>query len=287
MFKSCLLFCSSLIISNNAAAQTEIDSLIITRTIKNIVFFSNKTHYIFTRIIQHDGVFGFTDYPIDSIYKRNNIVEKSYFPNKTRYTKLIYKYLSNTDTIKNFFNGYSNQDLNENSTTIKKEVKFSYILAQLGESVLNSRSDSVFRIIRPCDELNMCNTYEIVRLNLNATKIKLYKVTGTSYDLKGIQIINKDSVFLKLKDVKKIYKLINEIKDLPYDDCLSNDVNPFLIECNIGTKYTRAILADDCLRKRTKKNLYLEILKKLNAVIVKYKPYECEEPPKILDFLTL
>lgn len=287
MVKSCLLFCFSLIISNNATAQTEIDSLIITRTISNVVFVSGKSLFKFTKVIQHDGVFVFTDYPIDSIYKRNNLVEKSYFPNKTRYTKLIYNYLSSTDTIKNFFKGYSNQDLNENSMTIKKELKFSYILAQIGESELNNRGDSIIRIIRPCDEWNICNTYEIVRLNLNAPKIQLYTVTCTSSDLKGIQIINKDSVFLKLKDVQKIFKLFNGINDLPFYDCNNNEGrNSWLIECNIDTKYVRALSAPDCLKKRTHKNFYLEILKRLNAIKVKYLPYDCKEPTKILDFLT-
>lgn len=280
-------FCFSLIISNNATAQTEIDSLTITRTIKNIVFVSNLTHYSFTQVIQHDGAFGFTDYPIDSIYQRNNIVEKSYFPDKTRYTKLIYNYLGGIDTINNFFDGYRHQDLNENALTIRKELKASYILAQLRESDFGGRSDSVFRIIRPCDMFNMCITYDIVRFNLKAHKIQLYTATGTSSNLEGVQLINKDSVLLKPKDVKKVYKLIFGIKDLPFDDCISDNVNPWFIECNIGTKYYRAILADDCLRERTKKNPYLEILKKLNSIKFKYLPYDCKEPTTIPDFLTL
>jgi len=89
MTKSWIFFCFSLIITINAAAQIKTDSLIITRTIKNIVFVSNMTPYSFTRVIQHDGAFGFTDYPIDSLFKRNNIVEKSYFPGKTRYTNFL------------------------------------------------------------------------------------------------------------------------------------------------------------------------------------------------------
>ncbi len=285
MVKYFIIFCLSVIISNFASSQTKLDSLVITRTIKNIVFISNETLYKITKIIQHDGVFVFTDYPIDSIYMRNNQVSKSYFPNKIRYTKLSYNYLPGVDTIFNFFSDDSEGDLYEKPKNINKELKFSYILTHLGESKLNNSGDSVFRIIQPCDELNISNTYEIVRLNLNVHKILLYTATGTSTDLDGIKLVYKDSVLLKLKDVKKIYKLIAEFKDLPNDECFNNEVgNSWLVECKIGSNYSRAIIAYSCMRKRTQKNLNIKILKKLNTLKVRYIPYDCKEPTKIFDF---
>ena len=112
MVKSCLLFCFSLIISNNATAQTEIDSLIITRTISNVVFVSGKSLFKFTKVIQHDGVFVFTDYPIDSSYKRNNLVEnktawegKSLFVTTSRAKYQVIGAL-HTHQMENSLNGY-------------------------------------------------------------------------------------------------------------------------------------------------------------------------------------
>jgi len=283
MIKYYIILNFILTISNFAYCQNKVDSLVITKTINNVIFISNDTLYKFTKIVQQDGVFLFTEDPIDSVYLRNNQVYKSYFPDKIRYTKIIYNYLHEIDTIFNYFSNDYKHNINEE--LFFEELRYSYILTQLRESKLSDVGDDIIRIIWPCDEMNICNIYKIVRFDINEHGIILHTVTGTSDDFKGIKPSNRDSCYIKNKDVKKIFKIIGKIKSLTDDFCINPIAgNPWLLESKIGNNQNLAILLNLCLRHRSQKSAYINILKKLNIIAVKYVPYDCKRPAQLLEF---
>ncbi len=268
--------------SKFAYCQNKIDSIVIKQTIKNVVFVTNDTSYKYTKIVQQDGVFEFTETLIDTVYMRNNKTYKLYYPNRTAHIIIKWDYQQGVDTIFNYFSNGTKDNSNKNPLIIHEELMYSYILKQVGEPLLNG-NDSVFRIILPCEDVNICNIFKIVRFNISSNSIQLHTLTAGSYDSLGIKPFNRKISIIKPKDAKKLYEFIGQAKDLSDDNCRNcNEGNPWILESKIGMKYNRAVISVLCLRNKPQKSSFVEIFNELNRIAFKYVPYNCNAPAAVL-----
>ncbi len=201
----------SLTISNWTYCQTKIDSFFIKKSFNNVVFISKDTLYKFTKIVQQDGVFAFTETPIDSILQ-NDQDYFSYFPKKTQYNKLVFNKLAETDTIYNYF---SSKELNG----INDELIFSYILKQLKEPKRLNQQQNFIRLLYPKDDLNPCKDYSVFTISCFHDSAKLYRILGRSYDSDGMLITKSDSVLLSQRDINRIKDQFSKVKASSVKDC--------------------------------------------------------------------
>ncbi len=279
------IYFSLAISSSYAFCQTVHDSLFVIQAAKKVVFITNDSCYRFTKIIQQDGVFKFIDSYNDSANYCVNREYLSHFPNKTTYTKVSYTYLPGVDTIFNYFSGCLSNGFNRDMNNIHQELKYSYILTQLGEPKLIDNKDSICRIIWPCEEFNFCSTYKVARFDISEKKILLYTVTGISDDIEGILPVNRKVNELIYSDIKKIRKVLDRSINLSNDCCLElNDGNAWVIELLSDSKYSVAILSNLCLRSRSKNSPFAMICRKLNIIAGKYVPYNCLKPNNVFEF---
>ena len=267
--------------------QNPSDSVIVIhKTLKNIVFVTNDSVYKFTEVIQGDGVFQFSDYQIDSIYFNNNRITTRYYFNKggtiLRRYRVSYTYLPGSDTIYSYF-PLSKELYNKTRfTSIDYELKYSYILKQLGEPRYQKSMPDFVRIVWPCEEDNICNSYKIFRLNIYNGQIKLNYTVGESFNLNGMSSVKKDSSVLRQRDYDKLAKVLGKINNINDDYCIK-DGNPWLLETIIEQQHKCSILSNYCLMRRKHPSPTAKLCKQIKVIAAKYFPYNCTLNPRILE----
>jgi|WetSurMetagenome_2_1015567.scaffolds.fasta_scaffold45046_1 hypothetical protein len=286
MLKYILLF-PYLGVSSLINGQNPIDSiLVIHQTLKNVVFVTNDSVYKFTRVIQDDGVFQFSEYQIDSIYLNNNQIETRYSYSKggtiTRRYKVSYDYLPGSDTIYSYFPSRKELYNKTHISSIYYELKYSYILMQLGEPRYKKSLHDFVRIIWPCEEDNICNSYKIFRLNFYNGQIRLNYTVGESFNLNGMSFVKKDSSVLRKRDYDKVVKVLDKVNNMAEDDCIK-DGNPWMLETIEKQQHKRSILSNYCIMKRKQPSQIAKLCTQFNIIVSKYFPINCDVNQRIFE----
>jgi hypothetical protein len=274
-----------LFIQNKSIAQIDF----ITE-VQWIIYRTPDTNINVTKYINQEGLFffkrGFIDTSLLLTKKDSNTINTIFYrieKNSFQAYKLRCHYIRNIDTLQSIFS--TNNSFNVLPKEIVKkynkvteiyyedifldEVRFSYILRQLGEKpIYNSEKDEI-RVLFPVNKKD----YQMVRIVLNDTS-KLHFVFGKSEDSLGIRVNERVSYLLGKSDVKRIKKRLSGINIFSSLNCTRPGYNTFLIEYNYNSEYKRFFASDMCLRgkKEFKKiNRFCNYLMSMN---IKYKRYK-------------
>ena len=134
---------------------------------------------------------------------------------------------------------------------ITDEVEYSYILKQLGEPILTNSNQHIIRLLYPCEELNSCQNYNLIKIKFIDNSAKLYFISASSKDFNGIQVIHSDSCILKKKDIKNTKEKLSKVIIDSSRVCRSPG-NPWLLEYTDGRLYKRFLISPYCIRKDKK-----------------------------------
>jgi hypothetical protein len=240
-----------LFIQNKSIAQ--IDFII---EVQWIIYRMPDTNINVTKYINQDGKFNFERGFIDTslIIKNRNFLRLK--NNNWENYKLKYNFIEGIDTIQSFrrYNinyadsgkiirtNRKNCIIESFEDNLLKDVRFSYILDKLDKTILNDSShQDVLQLIYPFKN----NSYKILKIEFKDESAKLFNKLGASNDLKGIQIIESDSVKLYKSDIKRIKKKLCKIDACDETECIGNK-NLWLFEYKKNNNYKRYIFSFDC-----------------------------------------
>lgn len=219
---------------------------------QRIAFVTSDSTYNFTRFIEPNGNFYFRDGYSDSALEEE---EDSilYLKKRKKIDVFNYKYhfQPDIDTIDciipvNIIAGEGFQ-----IREIAEKLNASYILSQLGESKLEDVDGSVIRLLDPCERLNYCRSYRIIKINISEYCVTLNIIDGISIDSNGVQPVRESSFSLKKGDAKRLKKQLEQLKDIKNLECLLVG-NPWVMEYNRSGIYNNFIISDYCLRSKNK-----------------------------------
>ncbi len=220
----------------------------------------NDSIYKITKNINQEGYFyfnrGFVDTSLIAKKNKSNIVRLESKKNNYKKYKLRYRFIENIDTLQSIFPTNNSFNVLPKEIVIKRnkrtkvyyyedifldEVRFSYILRQLGEEpIYNSDKDEI-RVLFPVNK----NDYQMGRIVLNDTS-KLYLVFGKSEDSLGIRDNERVSYLLEESDVERIKKRLSKINSFSSLNC-TRPGDRYLVEYNYNSEYKRFFVSFDCL----------------------------------------
>lgn len=210
-----------------------------------IAFRTVDTIYHFTKFTEPDGKFYFRHeyYTLEDtkssrirvVDKRGNITDI--------FDNVFILDIGIVDTIINYFPFNLEPDIHQHG--IPDELVSSYILKKLGSKVLYSSDCDYIRILYPCDDLNEYNYYELFEIDFSDETELIFRTIGISKDHNGMQLIQKDSVWMKKRDFKRIEKLFENIKEMGSQECREPG-NPWVLEYKINGEYKRFIISHYC-----------------------------------------
>jgi hypothetical protein len=231
--------------------------------------------------------------PLGKFYFKKYFEDSTYSPGEYSYeigTKdkpvspipiaLKFKFISNIDTINTYFpnNGKGNYfdsmiNLNGvvyNYNPIHFDIECSYILKQLGESVIKNLHQNIIRVLDPCEDLNFSNSYRIFTVQFYKDYAKLYITLGRTVNYKGMQIIKKDSCILKQDDFEFLKKKLAKINNISDTVECREPGNPWILEYNNNSEYKCFIASYYCLQENKQKKKYLSPVTELYELIWLY-----------------
>lgn len=243
----CLFTLTVLFVNSTANGQNKGDVEVYSANFKHVAFVTADTTYRFTHAITQDGSFVFWQDFVDTTY----VDEAGYFrilPNGVGVPyRYVYSYIPRVDTL-NSYVPIGNVEYDKNSLiNIRDEVKFSYILKKANEPIIMDSKQDVVRVVFPCEDLNQCNSYNLLKVKFNGDSATLYIVGLYSSDLNGMQVVRRDSCQLKRKDVEAIRKLLS-ISGASTNTICRRDGNPWLTETVYKGEYHHSIISYFCLR---------------------------------------
>jgi hypothetical protein len=239
-----------------------------------VVFKTSDSSYKFTRFIDQKGSyyfnygFGDTTYPRKFFAAQNNKDNFNYYCD--------YKYINNVDTIPSYFLIKSVKEIDTIINNVRylhinisDEIQYSYILRQLGEPIIINSNQRMFRILYPCDNINRCKFYNLIKIKYDDESAKLYSIAASSDDFNGIQMIYNDSCAISIKDISKIRKQLNQVNNKSDLECRLPG-NPWLLEYNENIGYKHFFISDSCRRGKKNFNSILSFFYSILVVDRKY-----------------
>lgn len=247
--KRIILFSVFIISVINAKSQSVESPNYFLEKIRKMVYVSpDTTMFLFQRITQEGGGSFCNGYSNFSDFYRNSSVFHTtvFVRNKKAYYKVKVNYDSvRIDTVKSFFPVKMKNSYKSEFSQRYDDVNYSYVLKQLGESGIVSSTPNTIRMIyfnpykSDFDEFffisNPCS-YHVVTVTFFADSAKLYYSFGRSVDIRGLQLVRKDSCLLKKKDVDKIMKEMSLLNSVASSNCLESYCS-WLLEFNTDYGY--------------------------------------------------
>ena len=220
---------------------------------QKVVFVTPDSIHECTRFIKPNGEFYFWERFVDTTGWDDGLFYQFEHPFKT-YRLLYENSFLPVDTIYSYFpindlEYYKIEYTEDSIINIYDELKYSYILKQIGEPNIINSANTVVRLIEPCEYLNPCTSYTIVTIRFFANSAMLYSLSACSVDYNGIQLIRKDSCLLKPKDFKNITKQLNSLKSAQKMTC-RRPGNPWTLEYSNNFEYKHFIISGYCLREK-------------------------------------
>ena len=227
-----------------------IDSLKIFLTkFQNVAFVTSDSTYNFTRYIAPNDKFYFKEGFVDSTAWDSGVFYGSsgFISPPGNYRLLYENYPYSVDTINSYLTIKETEHYKDPFLNIADELIYSYILKQIGEPNLRNLVKNTIRIIYPCEDLNFCIRYYVIKIRYFADSAKLYNFYGSSIDYNGLKLVRNDSCLLLKKDVENITKQLIKVKPISDMSC-RRPGNPWILEYNDGAEYKRFIISNYCLR---------------------------------------
>ena len=216
---------------------------------QRLLFITVDSTYQSTKFIEQTGFFYFNARFVDSLSLHNS----RYFNVSTKHkptlsgTEHMFKYIPNVDTLFTYFLVKGKEYYRNSIKNLINDVEASYVLKQLGEPFIESSNQNTIRILEPCDELNLCNSYRVYTIKLFTDSAKFYVTLGQSIDYNGMQLIKKDSCLLKKNEIEKLKRQLTEISNVSDTLVCREPGNPWIFEYNNGSEYKRYIISYLCL----------------------------------------
>ena len=251
MKKNIIFFSIFLIFGFNTFGQDTTSMKQYLIKFQRVVFKTSDSSYRFTHLIEQDGSNHFSLGYGDSTFPREYVTTQIN-KNKSNYYR-DYKFVNTIDTIQSYLPikivseiDTVINDVRYRHSNVRDEVNFSYIMKQLKEPIIINAGRKMIRILYPCNSINQCNFYNLIKIVFDDKSAKIYSIAASSHDLKGIQMIHNDSCTLSMSDYIKIKKHLNSINIISESECRLPG-NPWFLEINDKNGHKRFIMSDDCI----------------------------------------
>lgn len=217
----------------------------------DIAFVTHDTILEYTIFIEQNGDFYFSKGRLDSTYTDDGVM---YWVNKRKTTTAQQlKYIKTTAKVDTIVNCFVTNRIHYEEKLNSEFLKYSYIVKHFGDNYnIEESKEEVIRLLYPCKDINQVNRYGYVKLKLGGSdNAELYSWFGESVNSNGFQVIENNTLQLKEKEQKKIFKLLNAINTSENNYCTSPG-NPWLLELNFKGKYSQNLISYHCFRTNKK-----------------------------------